>query len=797
MYVKFTYTTYSQLNSIPVVNGQIIALQDRAGYYYDLNDQRYEVSTPQVVSKIPVGTLDRGSTSTQLVASVSGVDELSNGVVAYVSNILPLTSAAGCTLNVNGLGSKPIYNAYTGTRVTTEIVSDSSYLFIFNSSRISGGSWDMLSSAQTASTTNIAYGICTTSVDSSAKTVSISDFELSDDSIICVYFAYDVGSNSTLSINGSANYPIHVADEILSAGTINANNTAMFVYHHNIFFCLAVDGIISTVNELKPLIKVPSIYWCTYGVTSYSDISDALLAKSICAVTYNYKIYLLTDLSNRSVHTFISPGTALDQITCTIADLWNHQTVQLATQDQLESKYTKPVTGIPLTDCAFTVPVVDPTFSISADAADSRLTGARLAAIETAEITSLFTEIVGSVDITQDLGKLTIDPVTGFQDSSSDRAYAFRIPITQDIMFNYRGGDDYEWCAWVYSSHTLSNPTHAAMPSHVWVNAQVPLYAQCLAGDQYAYVCFRYIDPTQYLDGSGAAAFVADTSILGQPDPVSRTCITTERNNTLLASQFVDVVQTYYAHRNDVIPHSTTPTMEFTDESNPTILDTYTATNLIDSATLVGLTLRGISYEDTSYNSQSYVSPDSWVANAQYNWAIDPYYFSIKNNSYDLYPTHIRSAGQLAEWLVSRGRQVLIDPNLANIEPGDLVFFARKTASGDWCFPDRYLHISDVGVVTKSILSNSITGTYLQYVTTAIKADPCIAELEISTTGSSTDLNRSTLVAVCRPDLGRLQSPAAVERSFSGKPGTIQYDNDYLYICVADSVWKRVALSAI
>ena len=177
--------------------------------------------------------------------------------------------------------------------------------------------------------------------------------------------------------------------------------------------------------------------------------------------------------------------------------------------------------------------------------------------------------------------------------------------------------------------------------------------------------------------------------------------------------------------------------------------------------------LRGISYEDTSYNSQSYVSPDSWVANAQYNWAIDPYYFSIKNNSYDLYPTHIRSAGQLAEWLVSRGRQVLIDPNLANIEPGDLVFFARKTASGDWCFPDRYLHISDVGVVTKSILSNSITGTYLQYVTTAIKADPCIAELEISTTGSSTDLNRSTLVAVCRPDLGRLQSHAAVERSFS------------------------------
>lgn len=44
MRVTFIATTYARLDSIPVVDGQVIAIVDRLGYYYDHNRTRYEVS---------------------------------------------------------------------------------------------------------------------------------------------------------------------------------------------------------------------------------------------------------------------------------------------------------------------------------------------------------------------------------------------------------------------------------------------------------------------------------------------------------------------------------------------------------------------------------------------------------------------------------------------------------------------------------------------------------------------------------------------------------------------------------
>lgn len=51
--VQFITTNSSKLSSLPITNGQIIALNDVPGYYYDMNDSRNHVSGTEIVSSLP------------------------------------------------------------------------------------------------------------------------------------------------------------------------------------------------------------------------------------------------------------------------------------------------------------------------------------------------------------------------------------------------------------------------------------------------------------------------------------------------------------------------------------------------------------------------------------------------------------------------------------------------------------------------------------------------------------------------------------------------------------------------
>jgi hypothetical protein len=59
---------------------------------------------------------------------------LTNGVI---------TSASGFTLNINGLGAKPVYGSLAAaTRSTTVFGAAYTMLFVYNSTRVDGGCWD-------------------------------------------------------------------------------------------------------------------------------------------------------------------------------------------------------------------------------------------------------------------------------------------------------------------------------------------------------------------------------------------------------------------------------------------------------------------------------------------------------------------------------------------------------------------------------------------------------------------------------------------------------------------------------
>ena len=95
----------------------------------------------QNASQISYGTVNGSSTSTVFTATVGGVKELVDGTTVMLKNGV-VTSAEGFTLNVNGLGAKPVYsNLASATRDTTIFNINYTMLFVYDSTRVSGGCW--------------------------------------------------------------------------------------------------------------------------------------------------------------------------------------------------------------------------------------------------------------------------------------------------------------------------------------------------------------------------------------------------------------------------------------------------------------------------------------------------------------------------------------------------------------------------------------------------------------------------------------------------------------------------------
>lgn len=125
------------------------------GITYDLKDTIAR-------SVLPWAVVDSTSTATAYTATVPNVTELKSGVTIVLMNN-KVTSTANCTLNINGLGAKPIYmtNAVT-KRVTTQFAVNATWMFIYNETRVTGGCWDLVYLYNTNTTystfTNLAIG---------------------------------------------------------------------------------------------------------------------------------------------------------------------------------------------------------------------------------------------------------------------------------------------------------------------------------------------------------------------------------------------------------------------------------------------------------------------------------------------------------------------------------------------------------------------------------------------------------------------------------------------------------------
>ena len=114
--------------------------------FVDLNEVNY-AGSPSVggnantTNAILYGTVDGTSTSTAFTATVSGLTALTHGTCVMLKNGV-VTSASGFTINVNGLGAKPVYNNMAAATADTTIFNiNYTMLFVYDTDRVEGGCW--------------------------------------------------------------------------------------------------------------------------------------------------------------------------------------------------------------------------------------------------------------------------------------------------------------------------------------------------------------------------------------------------------------------------------------------------------------------------------------------------------------------------------------------------------------------------------------------------------------------------------------------------------------------------------
>lgn len=243
--------------------------------------------------------------------------------------------------------------------------------------------------------------------------------------------------------------------------------------------------------------------------------------------------------------------------------------------------------------------------------------------------------------------------------------------------------------------------------------------------------------------------------------------ITTKRNNPTYIAQLKELAEEWYEHRNDIVLGS--KAMIY---GNTSILNTSSYTRQIDCSTFVGMLLRGYGFLDTPYATGIGANPNSWIANSEYNWAINPFDYVNYSRNNSSSRTAVRYASQLAEMMIQSGRTVPIDRYYANIEPGDVLFFSRHDQeTEDWYEPLRFKHINHVALcITKEKATTADgwdTATY-PWKHTFIEVGHEDAEnpdgvikikfLELPQNDASDiyENNINTLCLVCRPDLGSI-----------------------------------------
>lgn len=209
-------------------------------------------------TNIAYGTCATAAATAAKVITVSGN---ANWKLAAGSIILikfdNTNTASNPTFNVNGTGAKSVW--YSAALITTSSLSYAGYANRPSMYMYDGTQYVFLGWSYDANTTytNVklgqGYATCTTAAATAAKVGTLSGYTLATGGIVAVKFTNSVPAGATLNINSKGAKAIYHRGVAITAGIINAGDTATFIYNGSQYHLLTVDAIDIT-NKVNALI---------------------------------------------------------------------------------------------------------------------------------------------------------------------------------------------------------------------------------------------------------------------------------------------------------------------------------------------------------------------------------------------------------------------------------------------------------------------------------------------------------------------------------------------------------------
>lgn len=199
----------------------------------------YKTDTTKTIDKLRTNGIyyavcDTVAGTAQKEVSIPDITELYEGLTVCVKFTYK-NSVSSPTLKINDLDAKYLYQYGTtkmGTTPTTTGWTDGAVLLlIYDGTGFFEHYW--YNNVYSAVSLGAGHGICSTAEATTAKTVAISSYTLTDGGHVSVQFTYAVPASATLNINSKGAKPIYYNGSPITAGIIQAGDLCTFVYEND------------------------------------------------------------------------------------------------------------------------------------------------------------------------------------------------------------------------------------------------------------------------------------------------------------------------------------------------------------------------------------------------------------------------------------------------------------------------------------------------------------------------------------------------------------------------------------
>ena len=230
-----------ELDAVPTTNSNNLVNSGNIKKAIDVAP-RFYLGTCSTEGNVAIKQVDISNFPTQLVNGVE--TPIVGSVIAVKFSNTDATTGTQKKIKVNNTNAYPVWYKDTSAIQLSgkEAGTKNAYTYyVFD-----GTHWVWVSNGWDDDTTYVpqplgfGYASCTTVAATTAKTASLSNYQLQNGGLVVVYFKYDVPAQATLNINSRGAKEIHFGSSRITSGVIKAGDRCLFIYNGN-YMLIAID----------------------------------------------------------------------------------------------------------------------------------------------------------------------------------------------------------------------------------------------------------------------------------------------------------------------------------------------------------------------------------------------------------------------------------------------------------------------------------------------------------------------------------------------------------------------------